>query len=220
LEQLRSTVSHSRLLADLPKYPPIRQAEQFAASSAAMPLSQRLLVCSCRNLGVGLCLEEQFGAAASASGEKLLESAATGLDTAALSADRTILQPPPPVVYCSRWIEQRWWQSSAEVFEACGPGTFHRPRKRCVASCGPFGPRAFHTGPPDNSPSRETHRGTCHLITAATETQPWMCRELPGKVPSPRDRKNAPKQEGLRLRTICIPVGDDIAGANALWTPN
>src|SRR6516162_2302142 len=47
-----------------------------------------------------------------------------------------------------------------------------------------------------------------------------MCRELPGKVPSLRDRKNAPRQEGLRLRTICVPVGDDIAGATALWTPN
>ena len=62
---------------------------------------------SYHNLGAGLCLEEQFGAAASASGEKLLENDATGLDTGALSADRTILQPPPPVVYCSRWIEQR-----------------------------------------------------------------------------------------------------------------
>src|SRR6516162_5100822 len=40
-----------------------------------------------------------------------------------------------------------------------------------------------------------------------------MCRELLGKVPSLRDRKNAPRPEGLRLRTICVPVGDDIAGA-------
>ena len=89
----------------LPKWPPIRQAEQFAPSAAAMPLSQRLLARSCHNFGVGLCLQEPFGAAASASGENLLENDATGLDTGALSADRTILQPPPPVVYCSRWIE-------------------------------------------------------------------------------------------------------------------
>jgi len=91
----------------LPKWPPIRQAEQFAPSAAAMPLSLRLLARSCHNFGVGLCLQEPFGAAASASGENLLENDATGLDTGALSADRTILQPPPPVVYCSRWIEQR-----------------------------------------------------------------------------------------------------------------
>jgi hypothetical protein len=57
-------------------------------------------------------------------------------------------------------------------------------------------------------------------MTAARETQSRMRRESPGKAPNLRDRKTDPKREGLRLRTIFIPGGDDIAGATALWTPN
>ena len=106
LEQLRSTVCHSRLLADTS-----RSGHRYAKPNNSLRRRQ-----PCRSVSdfwcvpatkLCLCLEEQFGAAASASGENLLEDDATGLDTGALRADQTILPPPPPVVYCSRWIEQR-----------------------------------------------------------------------------------------------------------------
>ena len=56
---------------------------------------------------IAVCLEEQFGAAASASGKKSCGNDATGLDREAPSADRTILPPLPLAVHCSRWIEPR-----------------------------------------------------------------------------------------------------------------
>jgi len=134
----------------------------------------------------------------------------------ALNTHRTIRQPLRLVVHYSQSIEQARQQYWGVVAEASAPSALRQQRRYGGANSGPFGPQVFRTGPPDNSPARETRQGNHHLPTAGTVRQPRMCHESLDTNLNLPDRRNGQKWEGLRQRIKFAPVGAGIGDESAL----